>query len=113
MPTRARWTRPPRLAPDGSALGEDDAPLGPSASLGEAEAFADESAANPHMELVLANPDLAGTSPSSSRSPRTPTNASTPRRSATRSRCSRRRPPTRRARSSGRSRPATPTRRTR
>lgn len=63
MPTRARWTRTPRLAPDGSALGADDAPLGPSASLGEAEACSDESVANPHMELVLANPDLAGRSP--------------------------------------------------
>ncbi len=56
-------TATPRLAPDGSALGEDDAPLGPSASLGEPEAFTDESAANPHMELVLANPDIAGSTP--------------------------------------------------
>jgi hypothetical protein len=53
----------PRLAPDGSTLGEDDAPLGPSASLGEPEAFTDESAAHPHMELVLANPDIAGSTP--------------------------------------------------
>ncbi len=50
----------PRLAPDGSELGEDDAPLGPSASLGEPEAFTDQSAAHPHMELVLANPAIAG-----------------------------------------------------
>ncbi len=56
-------TPSPRLAPDGSELGEDDAPLGPSASLGEPEAFTDESAANPHMELVLANPDIAGSTP--------------------------------------------------
>ena len=56
-------TPSPRLAPDGSELGEDDAPLGPSASLGEPEAFTDESAANPHMELVLANPDIAGSAP--------------------------------------------------
>ncbi len=56
-------TATPRKAPDGSDLGEDDAPLGPSASLGEPEAFTDESAANPHMELVLANPDIAGSSP--------------------------------------------------
>jgi hypothetical protein len=56
-------TPSPRLAPDGSELGEDDAPLGPSASLGDPEAFTDESAANPHMELVLANPDIAGSNP--------------------------------------------------
>src|SRR6056297_3711290 len=56
-------TATPRRAPDGSELGEDDAPLGASASLGEPEAFTDESAANPHMELVLANPDIAGSSP--------------------------------------------------
>ena len=53
----------PRRAPDGSTLGEDDAPLGPSASLGEPEAFTSESAAHPHMELVLANPDIAGSTP--------------------------------------------------
>ena len=53
----------PRLAPDGSALGEDDAPLGPSASLGEPAAFTSESATHPHMELVLANPDIAGSTP--------------------------------------------------
>jgi len=56
-------TPSPRLAPDGSELGEDDAPLGPSASLGDPEAFTDESAAHPHMELVLANPDIAGSNP--------------------------------------------------
>ena len=56
-------TASPRLAPDGSELGEDDAPLGPSASLGEPEAFTDESAANPHMELVIANPAIAGSNP--------------------------------------------------
>ncbi len=56
-------TDTPRRAPDGSELGDDDAPLGPSASLGEAEAFTSESAANPHMELVLANPDIAGSTP--------------------------------------------------
>jgi hypothetical protein len=56
-------TATPRKAPDGSDLGEDDAPLGPSASLGEPEAFTDESAANPHMELILANPDIAGSTP--------------------------------------------------
>lgn len=56
-------TPSPRLAPDGSELGEDDAPLGPSASLGEPEDFTDESAANPHMELVIANPDIAGSTP--------------------------------------------------
>ncbi len=56
-------TATPRKAPDGSELGEDDAPLGPSASLGEPEAFTDESAAHPHMELVLANPDIAGSTP--------------------------------------------------
>jgi hypothetical protein len=50
----------PRLAPDGSELGDDDAPLGPSASLGEPEAFTDQSAANPHMELVIANPAISG-----------------------------------------------------
>lgn len=56
-------TATPRRAPDGSTLGEDDAPLGPSASLGEPEAFTSESAAHPHMELVLANPDIAGSTP--------------------------------------------------
>ena len=53
----------PRLAPDGSELAENDAPLGASKSLGEAEAFTAESAAHPHMELVLANPDIAGSTP--------------------------------------------------
>ncbi len=56
-------TESPRRAPDGSELGEDDAPLGASASLGEPAEFTDESAANPHMELVLANPDIAGSTP--------------------------------------------------
>jgi len=56
-------TATPRRAPDGSELGEDDAPLGASASLGEPAEFTDESAANPHMELVLANPDIAGSTP--------------------------------------------------
>lgn len=43
-----------RLAPDGSTLDDDDAPLGSSASYGEAAEFSDESGANPTMEFVIA-----------------------------------------------------------
>ncbi len=43
-----------RLAPDGSTLDDDSAPLGSSASYGEAEDFSTDSGANPAMELVIA-----------------------------------------------------------
>lgn len=42
-----------RLAPDGSTLDEDSAPLGGAAAYGEPEAFSSESGANPSMELVM------------------------------------------------------------
>lgn len=43
-----------RRAPDGSELGDDAAPLGASASLGEPAEFSSESAANPTAELIMA-----------------------------------------------------------
>ncbi|TVR85665.1 MAG: hypothetical protein EA416_16425 [Trueperaceae bacterium] len=53
----------PRKAPDGSTLGDDDAPLGASASLGAPTPFSAESGAHPHMELVIANPEYFGSTP--------------------------------------------------
>ncbi|HET8984476.1 MAG TPA: VCBS repeat-containing protein [Trueperaceae bacterium] len=43
-----------RLAPDGTTLDDDSAPLGGGAAFGEPEEFSSESAANPTMELVIA-----------------------------------------------------------
>jgi len=43
-----------RLAPDGSTLDDDAAPLGGSAAFGEPADFSSESGANPTMELVMA-----------------------------------------------------------
>lgn len=42
-----------RLAPDGSTLDDDSAPLGSSASYGEPDEFSSDSGANPAMELVM------------------------------------------------------------
>ena len=42
-----------RLAPDGSTLGDDSAPLGSSAAYGEPNEFSSDSGANPAMELVM------------------------------------------------------------
>jgi len=42
-----------RLAPDGSSLGDDAAPLGGAAAFGDPAEFSDESGANPAMELVM------------------------------------------------------------
>ncbi len=42
-----------RVAPTGETLGDDAAPLGGSASFGDAAAFTSESSANPTMELLV------------------------------------------------------------
>lgn len=43
-----------RIAPDGSTLDDDAAPLGASAAYNDPAEFSDESSANPTMELVMA-----------------------------------------------------------